>query len=266
MADSRLRILERKFRESGDVNDEAAYLQARVREGGIQNYRVWIAARAGHPAARLLHPTSAPFNNWLDLGADYDWHHNQMLPIVIATAACRHFRRHWNLQLPLDNPTHWIESHGGRCHYWNDEQTRSIALVVELDEVKVTSALPFRQLRTRYPNFDGHPLWSQMVNRVRNILFEQGRNYVLMPTVWGVADIFYDFTRGLTNRSSLLGYAQMTGSTIILMDVEWAGHLLSMVLRPFQIEEHFHACVSTCLSADGTHQAINEGVIEWALR
>jgi hypothetical protein len=50
--DDRLRALERRFRETGTTEDEAAWLRERVRTGGVGADRVVLAARLGHPAAR----------------------------------------------------------------------------------------------------------------------------------------------------------------------------------------------------------------------
>ena len=48
-----MRDLERRFAESGSVEDEAALLLARSRAGVLRQHGLQIAAYAGHPAARL---------------------------------------------------------------------------------------------------------------------------------------------------------------------------------------------------------------------
>lgn len=53
MSDHELRELERRYRESQSVEDEAAWLAARLRSGGIERERVATAALCGHPAALL---------------------------------------------------------------------------------------------------------------------------------------------------------------------------------------------------------------------
>lgn len=53
MTDSELRRLERVFRESGSVEDEAAWLRARVRSGEVSEERLRLAAYVGHQAAAL---------------------------------------------------------------------------------------------------------------------------------------------------------------------------------------------------------------------
>jgi len=59
MADDRLRLLERRWQESGSVEDEAALLGARVRAGELKRERLEFAALLGHPAAGVASPTIA---------------------------------------------------------------------------------------------------------------------------------------------------------------------------------------------------------------
>ena len=54
MSDQLLRDAQRRARVSGSVEDEAAYLRARLRAGDLDRIRLRFAARLGHPAARLL--------------------------------------------------------------------------------------------------------------------------------------------------------------------------------------------------------------------
>lgn len=51
MSDERLRELERRWTESGSVNDEAAYLKQRVRAGDLSQERLDLAAYCGREAA-----------------------------------------------------------------------------------------------------------------------------------------------------------------------------------------------------------------------
>ncbi len=53
MSDERLRELERRWRESGSVEDEAAWLLERVRVGELDQDRLELAAYCGHGAARV---------------------------------------------------------------------------------------------------------------------------------------------------------------------------------------------------------------------
>ena len=51
VADFNLRELERRFRASGGVEDEAAWLRARVQAGELSQDRLELAALCGHPGA-----------------------------------------------------------------------------------------------------------------------------------------------------------------------------------------------------------------------
>ncbi|MBX3467746.1 MAG: hypothetical protein KF878_12750 [Planctomycetes bacterium] len=52
MSDAKLRELERRWRETGAVEDEAAYLLERVRVGDLTRERLELAAYCGHEGAR----------------------------------------------------------------------------------------------------------------------------------------------------------------------------------------------------------------------
>lgn len=56
MTDERLRELERRWKETGSVEDEAAWLVERVRAGDLTQERLGLAAHCGHPAALELVP------------------------------------------------------------------------------------------------------------------------------------------------------------------------------------------------------------------
>ena len=53
MSDQKLRELERKWKETGSVEDEAAYLRERVRVGDLTQERLELAAYCGQEAARF---------------------------------------------------------------------------------------------------------------------------------------------------------------------------------------------------------------------
>ena len=53
MSDSKLRELERRWKETGSVEDEAAYLLERVRVGDLTRERLELAAYWGHRSARV---------------------------------------------------------------------------------------------------------------------------------------------------------------------------------------------------------------------
>jgi hypothetical protein len=52
MSDAKLRELERRWKETGTVEDEAAYLLERVRVGDLSRERLELAAYCGHEGAR----------------------------------------------------------------------------------------------------------------------------------------------------------------------------------------------------------------------
>lgn len=53
MADDGLRALERRYRDTGAVDDHARWIAARVRVGELSEHRARLAADLGHAAARL---------------------------------------------------------------------------------------------------------------------------------------------------------------------------------------------------------------------
>jgi hypothetical protein len=57
VSDERVRELERRWRETGVVEDEAALLRERVRAGVLAGERVALAAYLGHEAARVASPS-----------------------------------------------------------------------------------------------------------------------------------------------------------------------------------------------------------------
>ena len=61
MSDSKLRELERRWRETGSVDDEAAYLRERVRVGDLTQERLELAAYCGHEGARRAAPAFVTF-------------------------------------------------------------------------------------------------------------------------------------------------------------------------------------------------------------
>jgi hypothetical protein len=55
-----LRELERRFKQSGSVEDEVAYLNARLRAGSLSHSRLLLAAALEHPAAKRIVPPKPP--------------------------------------------------------------------------------------------------------------------------------------------------------------------------------------------------------------
>ncbi len=60
MSDEKLRELERRFKETGSVEDEAAWLVERVRVGDLTQERLELAAYLGHEPARRLFEKDPP--------------------------------------------------------------------------------------------------------------------------------------------------------------------------------------------------------------
>ena len=60
MTDSRLRELQRRFHTSGSVEDEAAWLTARVQMGGLERGKLELAACLGHEGARAALGAEVP--------------------------------------------------------------------------------------------------------------------------------------------------------------------------------------------------------------
>jgi hypothetical protein len=61
MSDRKLRDLERRWKETGTVEDEAAYLLERVRVGDLTQERLELAAYCGHEGARRVIPAVPEF-------------------------------------------------------------------------------------------------------------------------------------------------------------------------------------------------------------
>lgn len=68
VTDGRLREAERRWRQSGSIDDEAAFLRERVRTGALPPTRLEVAAACGHPAAAraLPAPTRGLFGRAFD--------------------------------------------------------------------------------------------------------------------------------------------------------------------------------------------------------
>jgi hypothetical protein len=85
MSDAKLRDLERRWKETGSVEDEAAYLLERVRVGDLTRERLELAAYCGHEGAM------SAIGSQLDSGAPTVWMVGLARwgsgPILIAAAA-----------------------------------------------------------------------------------------------------------------------------------------------------------------------------------
>ncbi|MEZ6187822.1 MAG: hypothetical protein R3F62_22785 [Planctomycetota bacterium] len=89
MTDLRVRELERRWQESGSVDDEAALLRERARVGDLEADRIELGAYLGHPAALVALGRSRddrPIEDWL---SDIPSHREFCQRFVLAAAtAC----------------------------------------------------------------------------------------------------------------------------------------------------------------------------------
>lgn len=113
MSDDRLRDLERRWRASGDLEDEVALVQERLRVAALEEPRVRLAAGLGRAAAAVVVPAQAPLldrlvrryeftfegrrgGRWNAVnGADRSWQLGQALLGRLAAAAARCGARTW---------------------------------------------------------------------------------------------------------------------------------------------------------------------------
>lgn len=76
MSDATLRELERRWKATGSVEDEAAFLLERVRVGDLTRERLELAAHCGHEAASRATGTSngspQALREWLSVGHELD--------------------------------------------------------------------------------------------------------------------------------------------------------------------------------------------------
>lgn len=260
MADSRLRELERRFSESGSIEDEAALLREQVRTGIKKSQNIWLAAKFGHAASRLIHQTSQ-LDNLLGLPEEML---NPFWMSRIAILACQHFRRHWNVRLHIDNPLAWLESQGGTHTATPEEVSHSLLLKMELDGVVATAGVPMSRMSTSYPGFHNLNVWHEMLQAVRHTHFSRGKDYILNPPVWIVPEVTEQRLEKKISPATYYGHV----STLYLQDAEWAEALISMHMEQEKVHylDFYAGCLTLCLSAGGTHEAINKGMIEWALK
>lgn len=103
MTDDRLRELERRWKETGSVEDEAAWLSERVRAGYVTHDQVLVAAYLGLPPARLALGADAPTIP----SANRDWvsglrHFAKIVSVVGAVTVARNQLHIWTEWAPGD--------------------------------------------------------------------------------------------------------------------------------------------------------------------
>lgn len=102
MSDQRLRALERKYRESGTVEDEAAYLRERVRVGDLTLERLELAAYCGHEGARrAAQSREQPATRARDILSAMEIHGREAV-VCLAAAAARVALEEFESRYPRD--------------------------------------------------------------------------------------------------------------------------------------------------------------------
>lgn len=256
MADSRLRKLERRYKETGAPEDELAWLRARLHQGDLPRANIRLAAYAGHTGAVALCGIE-PTTNWI---------HFDKRRFLVAIIACKIFRRWWNLHLPVEDPLVWLEKHGGTTQHRLDEKTKSMRLKMSLDDEHVATEMPLQQWTRHYPAAHNHPVWHEMLRELRMRHYREEHDYIAEPLIWELPDVIDQYRTGKITRASLMGYNTFILGSISTLECYWAGHLLGMTLYVDRVQEHYETCLTICLEAPEMHAAINKGVVEWALK
>jgi hypothetical protein len=105
VSDERLRELERRWKETGAVEDGAAWLRERVRVGDLTQERLELAAHCGHQAATTLtrgNPEALSLQEWLGTFPDGGDGAVTRLKIGLARAALPI----WEASQPNDHRPH----------------------------------------------------------------------------------------------------------------------------------------------------------------
>lgn len=122
MADDRIRSLERRFKQSGSLDDEAAWLAARNRAGEISDDQLELAADLAHDPARLA--LNKPPLRYLDLSVWSRELHDrwgQAVLVRVALATTRHLLatiRPDELPEGAGEAWGWIENSLGAVDEW----------------------------------------------------------------------------------------------------------------------------------------------------
>lgn len=122
MSDEKLRELERRWKETGAVEDEAAYLLERVRAGELTQERLELAARMGNRGAMFAAnlPRLADLNEALDMFAGVS-------PQLIAAAAAAVYEpvaEHASKRQASPGSSQWQTSLSGARHWEIVKQLR----------------------------------------------------------------------------------------------------------------------------------------------
>jgi len=87
VTDSKLRELERRWKETGSVEDEARYLLERVRVGDLERERLELAAYCGHEGARWALDVPSIMDNEERLLQHVEAADRDLLPLFAFSAA-----------------------------------------------------------------------------------------------------------------------------------------------------------------------------------
>ena len=133
-----------------------------------------------------------------------------------------------------------------------------------LDGEEINSSVPFDVLRTTYPGFNNEDHWIQMLHGMRQRHFDKGKDYILEPLLWEMVDLVDSYRIGKISQKQLIGYASMIIGAAMRTDANWVSSLWGMTQQQ-NVQENYEVCLTVCLDAKGTLEAINRGVITWAL-
>ncbi|MGE0709047.1 MAG: hypothetical protein AB7N76_00135 [Planctomycetota bacterium] len=141
LTDSALRELERRFRASGDLDDEAAWVRARVKAGELEERRAELAALCGHAGAaratgveRFEYRDSESLRSWAEVALQRGPGEHYLRAIVAARQVRLALWVFWE----QDEPSESDHVRGERECIRRAERwivTRSQDLLRELDEV-----------------------------------------------------------------------------------------------------------------------------------
>jgi hypothetical protein len=108
VSDDRLRDLQRRYRESGDAADGAAWLRARLRAGELSPERLELAARAGDRAAAQAADLPSPPEDLEAFLAPIPAEIPMLKGMLAAVRAARSWRK-GNLKAALDDSAAWLD-------------------------------------------------------------------------------------------------------------------------------------------------------------
>jgi hypothetical protein len=110
MSDTKLRDLERRWRETGAVGDEAAYLLERVRVGDLSRQRLELAAYCGHDPLALNRSLAWPPPSLLPwVRGLVPWGRGVWVVAALTAARVAVRQRGWELPESLAAAQEWLD-------------------------------------------------------------------------------------------------------------------------------------------------------------